>query len=125
MVVLKFVCSAQTLNCTYCNLKLLICMHTCLTFIFHYILNNLMLFMMVLIIFMVIPIVRLFYLEATFFMILFLSMVLMRHVPILLMNHVLIMLINHVPTLKVMLLWGSWIVNLLVGTMSKISISLI
>ncbi len=56
---------------------------------------------------MVIPIVRLFYLEVTFLMVLFLTTMLMRHVPILLMNHALIMLINHVPILKVMLLKGS------------------
>jgi hypothetical protein len=74
-----------------------ICILACLTLIFHCILNNLTLFMMIRIMLLVIPtchIVK---------GIVFKSDV-DDHVPILLVNHVLILLMNHVPLLEMVLL---------------------
>jgi len=66
-MVLKFLCCALTLNHFYYVLKkMLICMHTCLTFISYYILNNLM-FMIVLVMFLGISIVRFPFFDLTLF----------------------------------------------------------
>jgi len=95
-------CSVPTLNHLCCILKnMLSCMHTCLTFIFLYILNNLMLFMMVMVIILLIPITRFFYLDLK---LLFLNVVSMNHLPFPLKNHVSILLMKYVPILEMMVL---------------------
>lgn len=94
-----------TLNHLCCILKnTLSCMHTCLTFIFLYILKILMLFMMVMVIILLIPITRFFYLDLKLLKFLFLNIVLMNHLPFLLKNHVSILLMKYVPILEMMVL---------------------